>query len=92
MPSKSEQIDRMIDEGLGGGIIENEGDKKQLENPISKKPLKEIESSYQNTMAGNIEELKKLGKEMEQMKTNQEVRKEGREPSPTQDELDIKIR
>lgn len=50
------------------------------------KPIEDKERSKENTMAPNLKELKKLGKEMEQMKTNKQLKKEDWIPSPKQDE------
>ncbi len=77
---KALQIDKMIDEGLGAGRINNKLDKKQLENPISKNKISGMEKD--NTMARNLEDMKRLGKEMEQMKTETELKKEGKIASP----------
>lgn len=84
---EKQQIDEMINEGLGGGIIEDEKDKKQIDNPITKKektPKKEKDKS-ENTMTTNFEDVKKLGKEMESMKTNPEIKKQGLTSDPIQE-------
>ncbi|RXJ04118.1 hypothetical protein DS745_01660 [Anaerobacillus alkaliphilus] len=70
----------MINEGLGGGTIDDEKDKKQIENPLSKKKHKQSEK--ENSMTTNFEDTKKLGKEMDQMKTNQQIKEEGLTPDP----------
>lgn len=82
MRREKEQIDEMINEGLGGGTIDDEKDKKQIENPLSKKPPAKDKS--ENSMTTNFEDVKKLGKEMEQMKTNKKVEKDGLVPDPIQ--------
>lgn len=74
----------MINEGLGGGIIDNEKDKKQLENPITKKSKESNNLERFNTMTEDLEDMEKLGKEMENMKTNKKVKKEGQTPDPIQ--------
>jgi len=79
---KEEQIDEMINEGLGGGQIKDKHDKKQLENPLPKKVNEENEQKKDNTMTRNLDDIKVLGKEMEQMKTETEIKKEGKIPSP----------
>ncbi len=87
MKPEKEQIDEMINEGLGAGKIDDYKDKKQLENPISKKKgdeQREKDKSL-NTMATDLEDVKKLGKEMENMKTNKKVKKEGMTPDPIQE-------
>ncbi len=92
---EKEQIDEMINEGLGAGKIDDCKDKEQLENPISKKSKgkeeeeKELEKKpkdkSENTMASDLDDVKKLGKEMENMKTNKNVKKEGLTPDPIQE-------
>ncbi|OIJ15691.1 hypothetical protein BKP35_01475 [Anaerobacillus arseniciselenatis] len=87
MKPEKEQIDEMINEGLGAGKIDDYKDKKQLENPISKKQGDEQREKDKtlNTMATDLEDVKKLGKEMENMKTNKKVKKEGMTPDPIQE-------
>ncbi len=80
--TEKEQIDEMINEGLGGGTIDDEKDKKQIENPLSKKKHQPIKK--ENSMTTNLEDAKKLGKEMEHMKTNQQIEEEGLTPDPIQ--------
>lgn len=41
------------------------------------------------SMAPDLKEMKRLGKEMEQMKTNQTLKREGLTPDPIQDEEDL---
>ncbi|MFN7250149.1 MAG: hypothetical protein ACK4M9_05080 [Anaerobacillus sp.] len=85
MKQEKEQIDEMINEGLGGGVIDDEKDKEQLENPLSKKKTEPIKDKSLNTMTTNFEEVKRLGKEMESMKTNKELKKEGMTSDPIQE-------
>ena len=85
MKKEKQQIDEMINEGLAGGKIDDKLDKKQLENPISKKaPGKNDNKEVDNTMVADIKDAKKLGDDMEKMKTNKEVKAEGKTPSPEQ--------
>ncbi|MCI3927058.1 hypothetical protein MO973_43490 [Paenibacillus sp. TRM 82003] len=46
------------------------------------KPLSPKEKRKDNSMAPTMEELRKLGKEMDAMKTDREMEEEAREPSP----------
>lgn len=73
----------MIDEGLGGGEINEKYDKNKLNSPISDKE-KEHEEEKETEMIENLEDVKKLGKEMEQMKTNKQTKEEGKTPDPIQ--------
>lgn len=86
MRPEKEQIDEMINEGLGAGRIDDEKDKKQLKNPLSEKPKKQDDNlEKENSMATNFSDVKKLGKEMENMKTNKNIKKGGQTPDPIQD-------
>jgi hypothetical protein len=85
MKQEKEQIDEMINEGLGGGIIDDEKDKEQLENPISKKKPDSIKDKSENTMTTNFEDVKKLGKEMESMETKKNIKKRGLTSDPIQE-------
>jgi hypothetical protein len=85
MKHEKEQIDEMINEGLGGGTIDNEKDKEQIENPLSKKKTEPIKDKSLNTMTTTFEEVKRLGKEMESMKTTKELKKEGMTSDPIQE-------
>ncbi len=50
-----------------------------------KKDLKsKLNSADNSSMAQNLDEIKKLGKEMEQEKTNKELREENLIPDPKQ--------
>lgn len=82
---EKEQVDEMINEGLGAGKIDDKQDKKQLENPISKRSTEPQKDKSSNTMTTDMEDVEKLGKEMENMKTNKKVKKEGLTPDPIQD-------
>jgi hypothetical protein len=75
----------MINEGLGAGKIDNTKDEKQLENPLSKKGTEPKEDKRDNSMTENFEDVQKLGKEMENMKTKKELKKEGLTSDPIQD-------
>jgi hypothetical protein len=75
----------MINEGLGAGKIDNTKDEKQLENPLSKKDTEPKEDKRDNSMTENFEDVQKLGKEMENMKTKKELKKEGLTSDPIQD-------
>ena len=75
----------MINEGLGAGKINNTKDEKQLENPLSKKNTEPKEDKRDNSMTENFEDVQKLGKEMENMKTKKELKKEGLTSDPIQD-------
>ncbi|MCT8138210.1 hypothetical protein H1D32_10850 [Anaerobacillus sp. CMMVII] len=81
---EKQQIDEMINEGLGGGTIDNEKDRKQLENPISKKNTEDTDKDL-NTMTANFADMKKLGKEMESMETKKEIKKQGLTSDPIQE-------
>ncbi|WP_096199731.1 hypothetical protein [Bacillus sp. FJAT-45350] len=83
---KEEQIDEMINEGLGAGKIDDEKDKKQLDNPLTKKIKKKDEPSKErdNSMVEDFEDAKQLGKEMENMETEKELKKKGKDHSPEQ--------
>lgn len=82
---EKKQIDEMINEGLGAGKIDDEKDKKQIENPLSKKSSDAIKDKSENSMTENLEDLKKLGKEMENIKTKKELKKEGLTSDPIQE-------
>ncbi|WP_077212091.1 hypothetical protein [Bacillus dakarensis] len=75
------QIDRMINEGLGAGEINDKDDREQLDSPISKKTGT---TRINNTMVEGMSDAKELGKEMEVLKTNKEVKKDGHIPDPIQ--------
>jgi hypothetical protein len=75
----------MINEGLGAGKIDHTKDEKQLENPLSKKDTEPKEDKRDNSMTENFEDVQKLGKEMENMKTKKELKKEGLTSDPIQD-------
>lgn len=85
MKHEKEQIDEMINEGLGGGTIDDEKDKKQIENPLSKKKTEPIKDKSENTMTTNFEEVKKLGKEMENIETKKKIKKRGLTSDPIQE-------
>jgi hypothetical protein len=96
---KDQQVDRMIDDGLGGGMVVEQHDKKKLKSEREKKedriqkekdhgekiPDEKINEDN-SSMARNLEELDQLGKEMEHMKTNKELKESGKAPDPRQDE------
>jgi hypothetical protein len=87
MKHEKEQIDEMINEGLGGGVIDDEKDKEQIDNPITKKknePKREKDKS-ENTMTTNFEDVKKLGKEMESMQSKSQIKKQGLTSDPIQE-------
>lgn len=73
------QIDIMINEGLGAGKIDNKHDKEQLNSPKSKEP-----KVIKNTMVERFSDAKALGKEMEAIETNKEVKENGKIPDPIQ--------
>jgi hypothetical protein len=75
----------MINEGLGAGKIDNIKDEKQLENPLSKKSTEPKEDKRDNSMTENFEDVQKLGKEMENMKTKKELKEEGLTSDPIQE-------
>jgi|tagenome__1003787_1003787.scaffolds.fasta_scaffold19685617_1 hypothetical protein len=75
----------MINEGLGAGKVDHTKDEKQLENPLSKKDTEPKEDKRDNSMTENFEDVQKLGKEMENMKTKKELKKEGLTSDPIQD-------
>ena len=75
----------MINEGLGAGKIDHTKDEKQLENPLSKKDTEPKEDRRDHSMTENFEDVQKLGKEMENMKTKKELKKEGLTSDPIQD-------
>lgn len=75
----------MINEGLGAGKIDDEKDKKQLENPLSKRSIEFQKDKNLNSMTEDLEDVKKLGKEMENMKTGKELKKEGLTSDPIQE-------
>jgi hypothetical protein len=75
----------MINEGLGAGKIDHTKDEKQLENPMSKKDTEPKKDKRDNSMTENFEDVQKLGKEMENMKTKKELKKEGLTSDPIQD-------
>jgi len=50
------------------------------------KPKAEAENG---SMAPDLKEMKQLGKDMEQMKTNQTLQREGLVPDPAQDEENL---
>jgi len=81
---KAEQIDRMIDEGLGAGLIVQEMDKRKLETEEVRLDDKNKKEKENGTMVNDMEDLKKLGKEMNSMSTNTEVKSNGQEPDPIQ--------
>lgn len=85
MTEEKNQIDEMINEGLAAGKIDDEKDKKQLENPLSKKSTEPKKEENDNSMTENLEDIKKLGKEMENMKTKKEIKKEGLTSDPIQE-------
>lgn len=78
---KDKEVDRMIDEGLGSGEINSAHDKEQLNSPISDEDKKKKKD---NEMVDNLNDAKKLGKEMKKMKTNKETKKDGKDPDPKQ--------
>jgi hypothetical protein len=92
---KTQQIDRMMDDGLGNGRIIEEEDQQKL---ASEREKEEIQHSTDNqarkenngSMATDIKEVEKLGKEMEQMKTNHEVEQSGQVSDPIQDQENTK--
>jgi hypothetical protein len=75
----------MINEGLGAGKIDDTKDNKQLGNPLSKKSTEPMNDKKDNSMTENFEDVKKLGKEMENMKTQKELKKEGLTSDPIQE-------
>jgi hypothetical protein len=75
----------MINEGLGAGKIDDTKDEKQLENPLSKKSTEPKKDERDNSMTENLEDVQKLGKEMENMKTKKELKKEGLTSDPIQE-------
>jgi hypothetical protein len=75
----------MINEGLGAGKIDDTKDEKQLENPLSKKSTEPKKAERDNSMTENLEDVQKLGKEMENMKTKKELKKEGLTSDPIQE-------
>lgn len=89
---KEKQIDRMIDEGLGAGLVIEEHDKKKLQSEAEKKKAKKeeqqekLETTMNGTMVEDLDDLKRLGNEMEKMKTNKQIKKDGRQPDPKQQE------
>jgi bifunctional N-acetylglucosamine-1-phosphate-uridyltransferase/glucosamine-1-phosphate-acetyltransferase GlmU-like protein len=87
---KKQQIDRMMDDGLGAGRIVEEEDKEKLASEREKEELKDSKKEHREenngSMATDIEEVEKLGKEMEQMKTNKELKDSGQVPDPIQDQ------
>lgn len=64
--NQKDQVDRMIDEGLGAGRIIEKQDKKKLKSVEAKKKDEDKEI---NSMAPSLDEMKKLGKEMEDMES-----------------------
>jgi hypothetical protein len=74
---KEQQIDIMIDEGLGGGQINESADREKLKSPLSKEKKKK-----ENEMIENFSDTVTLGKEMEQMETNDELLQKGKKPDP----------
>lgn len=96
---KDQQVDRMIDDGLGGGRVIEPYDKKKLKSEREKKEEKtQTEKDHEekiqvermdvdnSSMVSNMKEAEQLGKEMEQMKTNKELKKSGQTPDPPQNE------
>lgn len=71
----------MINEGLGAGEIKDEHNKEQLNSPLSKRTGT---TRINNTMVEGMSDAKELGKEMEALKTNKEVKKNGKIPDPIQ--------
>jgi hypothetical protein len=90
---KDKQVDRMMDDGLGNGRIIEEQDQQKL---ASEREKEELQNSTDNqkenngSMASDLKEVEQLGKEMEQMKTNKEVKKDGQVPDPIQDQKNTK--
>lgn len=75
----------MINEGLGAGKIDDQKDKEQLKNPLSKKNTEPKKDRNENSMTEDFEDVKELGKEMENMKTNKQLKKEGLTSDPIQE-------
>ncbi|MGM0903740.1 hypothetical protein [Mesobacillus maritimus] len=50
-----------------------------------KKDLDKNDTAKNSRMAENIEEVKKLGKQMEHLKTNTELKEENKVPDPIQE-------
>jgi hypothetical protein len=74
---KEEQIDIMIDEGLGGGQINDSTDKDKLKSPLSKRKKKR-----ENEMIENFSDAISLGNEMEQLDNKKELKEKGLTPDP----------
>lgn len=58
------QVERMIDEGLGGGVVKTT-DTEKLTTPLKKKD-ENIISKIENEMAPHLKDIEKLGKENKQ--------------------------
>jgi hypothetical protein len=88
---KEQQIDRMLDDGLGNGRIIEEEDQQKLASEREKEELQNSADSQarienNGSMVSDLKEVEQLGKEMDKMKTNHQVRESGQVPDPIQDQ------
>jgi hypothetical protein len=92
---KDLQIDRMMDDGLGNGRIIEEVDQRKLASDREKEELQysignQEGNEINGSMATDIKEVEQLGREMEKMETNHEVKERGQVPDPIQDQKNTK--
>jgi|GEM_PF-6043327 len=79
---KDQQINRMMDDGLGAGRIIEEVDQKKLKQPDTQDKRKNT-SPENGTMVQNEKELIKLGNEMESLQ-NSRLKAKKKVPDPIQ--------